>query len=106
MATYAVGISATWGSVTFTEVTDLAWTFGGTNVSRGGSGSFFAATKGSVSITALGTTPTADDVGDRKTLTITGGGVALTRYAVLKQVGAVAELNGVARYSIEFDIVN
>lgn len=104
MATYAVGISATWGSVTFTEVTDLAWTFGGTNVSRGSG--FFAATNGSVSITALGTTPTADDVGDRKTLTITGGGVALTRYAVLKQVGAVAELNGVARYSIEFDIVN
>lgn len=103
MATYAVGISATWGSVTFTEVTDLAWTFGGTNVSRGSG--FFATTRGSASLTALGTTPTVSDVGALQTLTISGGGVALTVPALLKQVGAVAELNGVARYSIEFDIV-
>lgn len=106
MATYSVGISATWGSVTFSEVTDLSWTFGGDNVSRGGSGSFFAATRGNVSITALGATPQAGDVGDRNTLTITGGGVGLTVTAVLKQVSAAAELNGVSRFTIEFDIVS
>lgn len=106
MATYSTGISATWGTVTFTEVTDLAWTFGGTNVSRGGAGDFFAPTMGNVTITALGTVPTADDVGDRATLTITGGGVALTRTAVFKQVSAAAELNGVSRFTAEFDIVS
>lgn len=104
MATYSQGISATWNAITFSEITDLSWNYGGTNVSRGSG--FYANTLGSVSVTALGVTPTKDDVGTRASLAITGGGVALTVNAVLKQVGAAAELNGVSRFNFEFDIVS
>ena len=104
MATYSTGITATWGSTTFTEITDLTWTYGGENVIRASGPALFNYSHGSVSMVALGTTPTISSVGDRQTLTISGGGVGLTIKAVLKSVGAAAEVNGVARYPIEFDI--
>lgn len=104
MATYSTGITASWGSVTFSEVTDISWTYGGENIIRASGPALFALSHGSVSMVALGTTPTISNVGDRQTLTIGGGGVGLTIKAVLKSVGAAAEVNGVTRYPIEFDI--
>ena len=102
MATYSTGISATWGSTTFGEITDLAWTYGGENILRGAG--LFNYSHGSVSIVALGATPTIANIGTRATLTITGGNVGLTIKAVLKSVGAAAEVNGVTRTAVEFDI--
>ena len=103
MATYSTGIGVTWGGVAFSEVTGLSWTYGGENVGRSAS---FNPRPGSVSITALGTVPGVGVVGNRGTLTITGGGVNLTQKAALASVGAVAELNGVTRYSVEFTLLD
>lgn len=102
MATYSTGISATWGSVTFGEITDLSWTYGGENIIRGGG--LFNFSHGSVSVVALGATPTIGSIGTRDTLTITGGNVGLTIKAVCTSVSVAAELNGVTRTSVEFDI--
>ena len=102
MATYSTGISATWNSVTFTEIVGLSWSYGGENIIRGGG--LFNFSHGSVSIQALGTTPTIGSIGTRATLTITGGNVGLTIKAVCKSVSVAAELNGVTRTSVEFDI--
>lgn len=102
MATYSTGISATWGSVTFTEITGLSWTYGGENVLRGAG--LFNFSHGSVSLVALGTTPTIANIGQRNTLTITGGGVGLTIKAVCKSVSVAPELNNVTRTTVEFDI--
>jgi len=102
VATYSNGIAATWGTVTFSEIVDLSWTYGGENVLRGAG--LFNFSHGSVSMVALGTTPTIANIGQRQTLTITGGGVGLTIKALCKSIGAAAEVNGVARYTVEFDI--
>lgn len=103
MATYSAGISATWNDITFAEIVGLSWSYGGQNTLRAATG-LFNLSHGSVSIEALGTTPTISSVGARGNLTITGGGVGLTIKAVLKSVGVAAELNGVTRTSVEFDI--
>lgn len=103
MATYSTGISASWNSVTFTEITGLSWTYGGDNTIRSATG-FFALSHGSVSFEALGATPTIANIGQRGNLSITGGGVGLTIKAVLKSVSAAAEVNGVARYTADFTI--
>lgn len=103
MATYSTGITATWNSVTLGEVVDLSWEYGGDNLSR--DPGFFSPTAGSVSCVVLGTFPDTTAVGLRGDLSITGGGVDLTTKAVLKTVGAAAEVNGVTRYSVALDIV-
>lgn len=103
MATYSTGISATWGTVTLTEITGLAWTYGGENVGRSAN---FNPQPGSVSVTAFGTVPGIGVVGNRETLTITGGGMNLTQNAALASVSAAAELNGVTRYSVEFTLLD
>jgi len=103
VATYSTGISASWNSVTFTEITGLSWTYGGENNIRSATG-LFAFSHGSVSFQALGTTPTIASVGTRGNLVITGGGIGLTIKAVLESINVVAEVNGVTRTSVEFDI--
>ncbi len=103
MATYSTGISATWGSVTFTEISGLSWTYGGENVGRSAN---FNPNPGSVSVTAFGTVPSISLVGNRDTITITGGGMNLTQKAVLDSVSAAAEVNGVARYTAEFTLLD
>lgn len=103
MATYSTGISATWNSVTFTEITGLSWTYGGDNTTRN-TGGFFALSHGSVSFQALGTTPTITSIGQRGNLSITGGAIGLTIKAVLKSISVAAEVNGVTRTAVEFDI--
>jgi len=103
VATYSTGISATWNSVTFTEIVGLSWNYGGENNLRSALG-LFNFSHGSVSIEARGTTPTNGSIGTRGQLAITGGNVGLTIKAVFKSVSVAAELNGVTRTSVEFDI--
>ena len=103
MATYSTGISATWGSVTLTEIAGLSWTYGGENVGRSAN---FNPNPGSVSVAAFGTVPSISLVGNRDTITITGGGMNLTQKAVLDSVSAAAEVNGVARYTAEFTLLD
>jgi hypothetical protein len=103
VATYSTSIGVSWGGVTFSEITGLAWTYGGENVGRSAN---FSPQPGSVSVTAFGTVPNISLVGNRGTLAITGGGMNLTQKAVLASVNAVAELNGVTRYSVEFTLLD
>lgn len=104
MATYSTGISVAWGAYTaLGQVVALAWTYGGENVGRSAN---FSPTPGSVSVTALGTMPGVSVVGDRGTITITGGGMNLTQTAVLSSVSAAAEVNGLTRYTAEFTLLD
>lgn len=103
MATYSTGISATWGSVTLTEITGLSWTYGGENVGRSAN---FNPNPGSVSVSAFGTVPSISLVGNRNTLAVAGGGMNLTQKAVLQSVSAAAEVNGVTRYTVEFTLLD
>ena len=104
MATYSTNILVAWGSYTsIGQVTNLQWTYGGEDVGRSAS---FNPQPGSVSLVAYGNVPTIGDVGSRNTLTITGGGMDLTQEAALASVSAVAELNGVTRYTVEFTLLD
>jgi hypothetical protein len=104
VATYSTNIRVAWGTYTaMGQVTNLQWTYGGQDVGRSAS---FNPQPGSVSLVAYGTVPTIGDVGDRGTLTITGGGMDLTQKAALASVSAAAELNGVTRYSVEFTLLD
>jgi hypothetical protein len=103
VATYSTGISATWGSVTLTEITGLSWTYGGENVGRSAN---FNPNPGSVSVSAFGTVPSISLVGNRNTLAVAGGGMNLTQKAVLQSVSAAAEVNGVTRYTVEFTLLD
>jgi hypothetical protein len=103
VATYSTGISATWGSVTFTEIAGLSWTYGGENVGRSAN---FNPNPGSVSVSAFGTVPSIALVGNRNTLTVAGGGMNLTQAAVLESVSAAAEVNSVTRYTAEFTLLD
>lgn len=103
MAGYSNNIAVAWAGVTFSEVTGLSWTYGGENIGRSAN---FNPNPGSVSVTALGTVPGIGVVGNRGTITITGGGMNLTQTAVLDSVSAAAELNGVTRYTVAFTLLD
>lgn len=105
MATYSTGITATWASVTFGEMQSLSWTYGGGGAK--GRDDPWTDELGTVSIQCLGATgiSTANN-GDRGQLTITGGGCALTTYAVWESFSVDAELNGVTRYTVSLKILD
>ena len=105
MATYSTGITATFGSTTFTEVTDLSWTYGG-SLPKGRS-STWTDERGSVSLTCLGSAGTSTaNYGERKDITIAGGGASLTSKAVYEGVSVAPELNGVTRYTVTFRLLD
>jgi hypothetical protein len=105
VATYSTGITATFGSTTFTEVTDLSWTYGGA-LPKGRSVAW-TDDVGSVSLTCLGTAGiTTASYGVRNDLTITGGGANLTSKAVYEGLSVAPELNGVTRYTVTFKILD
>lgn len=105
MATYSTGITATFGSTTFAEVTDLAWTYGGA-LPKGRS-VVWTDEAGSVTLTCLGATGiTTASYGLRNDLTISGGGASLTCKAVYVGLGVAPELNGVTRYTVTFKILD
>lgn len=105
MATYSTGIAATFGGTTFAEVTDLAWSYGG-SLPKGRSVAW-TDELGSVTLSCLGTTGiTTTSYGTRGDLVITGGGAGLTCKAVYVGLGVAPELNGVTRYTVTFKILD
>lgn len=104
MATYSTGIAVSWGGTPFTEVQELSWNYGG---SRTGRAAAWSAEQGSVSVTCLGGDNTnISNFGTRDQLVITGGGAALTTYAIWESVAVAPERNGVTRYTVNFRIVD
>ena len=102
MATLSTGITVTFDGEAATEVTGLSWTWGG-GLPKGRS-VVWTDDAGSVSVQTIGVVSTAP-YGTRGTLTIAGGGMNLTCTACCTSVSAAAELNGVTRYTVEFQII-
>lgn len=103
MATFSTGISATFGSTTLTEMTGISWSYGGGMPT--GRGVVFQPVFGQVTIETIGSATTSL-YGTRHPLTISGGGVNLTCTAVCTDLAVTAEVNGIARYSYTFDILD
>jgi hypothetical protein len=104
MATYSTGLTVTWNSVAFTEVTQLAWGSGG---SRQGRSTTWSSEQGSVSVTCLGThNVSRTNFGTRAVLTISGGGSDLTSYAAWESVAVAPEINGVTRYTVTLKLLD
>ena len=105
MATYSTGVTATFGSTTFAEVTDLAWSYGGALPK--GRDAAWTDEIGSVTLTCLGSAGvTTANYGLRNDLAIAGGGAGLTCKAVYIGLGVAPELNGVTRYTVTFKILD
>jgi hypothetical protein len=102
VATLSTGITVTFDGEAATEVTGLSWTWGG-GLPKGRS-VVWTDDAGSVSVQTIGVVSTAP-YGTRGTLTIAGGGMNLTCTACCTSVSAAAELNGVTRYTVEFQII-
>lgn len=103
MATYSTGVTATFNGTGISEIVGLSWNFGG-GLSDARSVAW-RAFPGSVTIELLGFATTAI-YGARGSLVISGGGVNLTCTAVCTDVGVTAEVNGLARYTYSFDILD
>lgn len=110
MATYSTGITVTFGSVTFTGVQGLDWSYGqglprGRDTSQ--SGAAFSDDLGTVSLACLGAAGIATtQYGKREQLTITGGGADLTCKAVCTGISVTPQLNDVTRYGVTFQILD
>lgn len=102
MATYSTGITVTWNSVTFAEVNALSWQHGGARQDRGaGSAQGWTSEPGSITFTFLGSSgATTANFGKRGPITITGGGMDYSGYAIFESLDAQAELNGIVRYTV------
>lgn len=103
MATYSTGVTATFASSALAEVTALSWNWGGKQSL--GRAVTFVPVVGQVQFELIGGAATAK-YGVRGSLSITGGGVNLTCTAVCTDVGVTAEVNGLARYTYSFDILD
>lgn len=105
MATYSTGITATFNSVQFAEVTDLTWSYGG-GLPKGRS-SLWTDEVGSVSIQFLGAAnASTSNYGTRADLVISGGGANLTCKALYESLSVTPELNGVTRYTVTFKLLD
>lgn len=103
MATYSTGITVSFAGTPATEVTELSWDWGGgIPVGRGNN---YTPNVGTVTVGCLGAVSTAS-YGLRGSLAISGGGMNLTCAAVCTGVSAAAELNGVTRYTVTFQILD
>jgi hypothetical protein len=103
VAVYSTNISASWGGSAFAEVYELGLPlYGSVRKDRSASGTStgWSDEVGDISISAYGAANmTLAEYGQRKSLSISGGGVSLTVNAVCTGVSATPELNGVTRYT-------
>lgn len=108
MATYSTEITASWGGSSFSEVTDIAVSFyGGPGKGRVTTVPVWTDEVGNVSVTAFGgTNMSTAEYGKRAILSVSGGGVSLTNYAVYESLSAKPELNGVTRYTATFRLLD
>lgn len=105
MATYSTGIQASWGGSAFAEITDLAWQYGGGMPK--GRGVNWTDERGSLTLTCLDSTNVStSEYGTVKTLSVSGGGVSLTLYAIYESLSVAPELNGVTRYTVTFKFLD
>jgi hypothetical protein len=103
VATYSTGITATFASTPLAEITALSWNWGGGMPI--GRTAVFQPVVGQVTIETIGSTSTGM-YGTRGSMVIAGGGVSLTCTAVCTDIAVTAEVNGIARYSHTFDILD
>lgn len=105
MATYSTSVSATWGGTPFSEVYDLSYTYGG-GIPKGRD-SLWSDELGSVTLSCFGSANlSTSEYGQRKQLSISGGGASLTTYAVLESVAVQYGLNDVTRFTVTFKILD
>ena len=92
------------GGTPFVEVHELSFSIGGTRTGRAVA---YPSNQGSVSVTCLNTTNAViSNFGIRDELVITGGGAAITTYAVWESVAVAPERNGVTKYTVSFRILD
>jgi hypothetical protein len=105
VATYSTNISADWGGVPFVEVFDLSYTYGGGPPK--GRDLIWTDDLGSVTLSCFGSANLSTaEYGQRKTLTISGGGATLTTPAVLESLAVQYGLNDVTRFTVTFKILD
>lgn len=98
----------TWGEVTFKEVASLSLSYGGGDRQDRGSGTSagWNPAPGSVTLSCFDPTGiSASNYGILADLSITGGGVSYSGKAVLAELGAEPELNGVTRYNATLKLI-
>jgi hypothetical protein len=103
MATYAAGVTATWDSVNFGEVTELRVTHGGAlPLARA---STWTLDLGTIEISCLTTANISTaNYGKRAAVSISGGGLSYTGKAVLEKFTLQGVANDVARYGVTLKI--
>ena len=95
----------TFGSITFAEVTDISWSYGGALPK--GRGSTWTDDIGNVTLSCLSSTGiSTGNYGTIGTLTISGGGSGLTHRAIYEGLTVTPELNGVTRYAVTFRLTD
>lgn len=108
MATYSVGVSATFapssgGSITISEMTSLSWS-GPSGLSKGRS-TPWTDDAGEVSVSFLGNGPGTGDWNKNGTLTVTGGGMDISWPVMCGPVSYTATLNGFTQKSVTFKVL-
>jgi hypothetical protein len=104
MATYSTGISVTWDGVEFSEVTSLSVSGGG---ERQGRSVNWSPNQVSIGLSCLGTANiNVSQIGELKTLEVSGGGISFSGYAICTDVAAQPQLNGVTQFSMSFRSIN
>jgi hypothetical protein len=101
VAIYSQGCTVSFTGATFQEVTSVQLDVGG-GLAIGRDASAYAQSGGSVTVEALGGSWTYGAYGQ---LSISGGGISLTRNAVCTGVTATAAANDVTRYSVTFELI-
>lgn len=103
MANVCTGVTATWDSVAFGEVTDIKVDVGGSLPL--GRDSLFAVDAGTIEVSCLATANiTMAQHGRKATLALSGGGLTFTTKAVCQRLQLAGKVNDVARYSATFKI--
>lgn len=103
MANVCAGVTATWDSVAFGELTEIKVQAGGSLPL--GRDSLFAVDAGTIEIACLATANiTMAQHGRRATLEIGGGGLTFTTKAICQSLQLAGKVNDVARYSATFKI--
>lgn len=100
MAIPCQGVSITWGTAAFSEVSSFAYNYGGKTVGKDTN------EVGRAVVACFGTANTSiTNHGTRQTLTATGGGHNLTVSAVWESVQVNANVNGVTTFAVSFRLV-
>lgn len=104
MAINCAGVTATWDSTSFGEVTKIDITRGG-ELPQGRS-SRFTVDAGTIEVSSLSTAQlTEPQYGRKALLSFTGGGLTMTTKAICQTLKATGTVNDVTRYVGTFRIV-